>query len=117
MNMRLAARSVAVTLAFVLWSTRAFAQSTTDSVSGVITDPSGAVLPGVDIVVTQTDTGLLRELVSDSSGHYRVLNLYPGPYRVVAGLAGFRVGTVEGLMVTISRDVHVDIELQLAVLD
>jgi len=46
-----------------------WAQSTAQ-ISGNVTDRSGAVLPGVEVTVTQTDTGLLRSVVSNETGSY-----------------------------------------------
>jgi carboxypeptidase family protein/TonB-dependent receptor-like protein len=115
--MRPTARALLATLVFLCLPVLGAAQATTGSISGVITDMSGAALPGADITVTQTETGLVRQLVSDSSGYYRALNLNPGQYRVVAGLPGFRVATVDRLVVTVSRDLRVDIELQLPIFD
>ena len=48
-----------------LLPTKSFAQATTGSLSGTVTDESGAVLPGVTITVKKVDTGLLRSQVSD----------------------------------------------------
>ena len=66
-----------------------WAQSTAQ-ISGNVTDRSGAVLPGVEVTVTQTDTGLLRSVVSNETGSYVMPNLPVGPYRLEAALPGFR---------------------------
>ena len=65
------------------------AQGTTGSISGTVTDPQKAVVPGVTILVQQVETGAERTLVSDEHGRYTVLNLSPGPYKISATLAGF----------------------------
>ena len=67
----------------------AAAQGTTGSISGTITDEQKAVLPGVTILVIQTETGADRAQVSDEHGRYRVLDLPPGPYQIRAEIAGF----------------------------
>jgi len=109
------ARLTRSVLAFVLalWSAAASAQGTTGSISGVITDDSGGILPGADIVVQQTATGLERHQVSDATGFYRVLNLNPGQYTVIAEMTGFKVSTVKELTVSVSRDVRVDFVLSI----
>lgn len=107
---------MATALALALSCTAAAAQATTGSISGVITDESGAVLPGVDIVIAQIATGLERRQVTDGTGFYRVLNLSPGEYRLSAMLAGFRSRMVESLGVSVSRDLRVDVALGLEAL-
>ena len=53
----------------------------TAQISGTARDQSGAVLPGVEITVTQTDTGITRDAVTNETGSYVLPNLPIGPYR------------------------------------
>ncbi len=62
----------------------AAAQSATGSIEGVVSDQSGAVLPGVTVTVTQSQTGLSRSAVSDDQGIFRVPLLPVGAYEVSA---------------------------------
>ena len=62
-------------------STLAWAQATAE-LAGRVTDESGAVLPGVSVTVTQTDTGFTRTTVTDGEGGYSLPNLPTGPYRL-----------------------------------
>src|SRR3989442_9399254 len=81
----------------VLLSLAAFAAAqsgATGSVEGVVTDSSGAVLPGVTVIVRNMDTNVPREAVTESNGRYRVAALQPGRYEVLASLAGFQVRPV-----------------------
>ena len=91
--MRSGGRVVVSVLAGLVFSALAcitvWAQSTAQ-VSGTVTDPSGAVLPGVDVTVTQTDTGLTRSVVTNETGSYSMTSLPVGPYRLEAALPGFR---------------------------
>src|SRR5436189_1020994 len=59
-------------------------------VSGTVKDDSGAVVPGVEITVTQTETGARRTAMTDETGFYILPNLPLGPYRLEASKAGFR---------------------------
>jgi len=59
-------------------------------ISGTVKDDSGAVVPGVEITATQTETGARRTAMTDESGSYILPNLPLGPYRLEASKAGFR---------------------------
>ena len=59
-------------------------------IDGTVTDESGGLLPGVTVVVRNIDTGLAREVITDSDGRYIVPGLPPGSYEVRAELAGFQ---------------------------
>ena len=62
----------------------------TAQISGAVQDQSGAVLPGAEITATQTETGLSRMTITNETGYYVLPNLPLGPYRLEAGLPGFR---------------------------
>ncbi len=86
------------------------------SISGTVKDTTDAVLPGVSVVVQQTETGLSRELVTDERGRYAALNLPPGPYEVTASLAGFGTMKRSGIRMTVGREAVVDISLAVGTL-
>ena len=68
----------------------ALAQQGTTEIGGQVVDAQGAVLPGVNIVITNEDTGATRELISGPEGSYFASQLVPGRYRVAAKLEGFK---------------------------
>ena len=71
----------------------AFAQSVAVAqLSGTVVDESGGALPGVEVTVTQTSTGMTRFVVSGSGGEYVFTNLPVGPYSLTAKLQGFKIG-------------------------
>jgi hypothetical protein len=75
-------------LALLSWSAVGlFAQST--SVSGTVTDPTGAVVPGATIVLESSATGVRREDTSDPQGRYNFSQVAPGTYKITAKAAGF----------------------------
>ncbi len=76
-------------LILLLAAGAAWAQGTAQ-LSGSVRDDSGGVLPGVTVTVTQTNTGLVRTVVSDGDGNYLLTNLPTGPYKLEAALQGFR---------------------------
>jgi hypothetical protein len=91
----------------------AAAQQTESRVNGVISDASGAVLPGVTVTVTATQTGAIRAAVTDGDGRFVVTNLGPGAYTVKAELSGFGPAerrVVLGVGETKSVDVALSVE-------
>src|SRR5438094_10664766 len=60
----------------------------TAQISGTVKDQSGAVLPGVEVTATQTDTGIARSAVTNETGSFVLPNLAIGPYRLEASLPG-----------------------------
>ena len=95
----------------VLGCTALWAQSTAQ-VSGTVRDPSGAVLPGVEVGLTQTDTGLVRSVVTNETGSYSVTNLPVGPYRLEAGLPGFRTYVQTGILLQVSANPVINVVLE-----
>ncbi len=85
----------------------ALAQGTTRSILGVVFDQSQAVLPGVEITATNTDTGLTRTTLSDDQGRYILAQLRVGPYAIQAELPGFQT-SVREVSLTLAGDVVVD---------
>jgi hypothetical protein len=74
----------------------------TAQISGTAKDQSGAVLPGVEITVTQTETGIARSAVTNETGSYVLPNLPLGPYRLEAGLPGFRTFVQTGIVLQVN---------------
>ena len=72
-----------------LASAPVWAQATAQ-INGTATDQSGAVLPGVEITLAQTETGVARTTITNETGSYLLSNLPTGPYRLEAALPGFR---------------------------
>ena len=73
----------------IVWSP-ASAQQTESRVSGRVVDTTGAVLPGVTVTVTSTQTGATRQALTAADGAYLVTNLQPGSYVVSFQLDGFQ---------------------------
>jgi len=89
-----------VTLHFSL----AWAQTTTGTIQGTITDDTGGEQPGVDITLTNTDSGASRTIVSDDEGRYRGPNLSLGNWEVQASLTGFQTSIRSGIQLTVGRE-------------
>lgn len=91
----------------------AVAQTTTATLSGTVKDDSGAVLPGVSIVVKHVDTGRVRDTVTDDAGRYSVPNLDLGNYQVQAELAGFQTSVRSGMKLSIGQEGIVDFTMRI----
>ena len=98
-------------IAFVLAVTPLFAQQGTAEIAGKVTDDSGAVLPGVSIVVTNEATGVFREVSSSAEGTYFASQLVPGRYKISAKLTGFRSIERSGLVLLVGNTLTVNLTL------
>lgn len=105
----------AALFAVVSLSATAIAQTAaTGNIEGVVTDTTGAVLPGVTVVVKNTNTNVTRELVTDEAGRYRANALQPGLYEVTASLGGFQTSTFGNLEVPVGQTLAADIKMRAA---
>lgn len=91
-------------------------QSTTGSVSGLVSDGSGAVLPGTAVTVTDLDRGVQFHGVSNDTGLYVVTSLPPGRYRVTAEKTGFRAYVLEPLLLAVQQKASVNVTLEVGAL-
>ena len=100
-------------LVFTLFSSVALAQGTTSRISGVITDASGAVVPGAAITATNDGTHVSYTTKSSSSGSYAFDSLQIGNYTVRAEAAGFKQYVSTGNVLSIGLPTSVNISLQI----
>jgi hypothetical protein len=94
-----------------------FAQQGTSEIGGKITDEQGAVLPGVSIVITNEETGAVRDLTSGPDGSYFASQLIPGKYRVSAKLASFRTFERSGLVLPVGKTLTINVSMALGALE
>lgn len=91
----------------------AFGQTDSGSLSGNITDPSGAPAPGVQITVRNRATGARRTAVSQANGRYEFALLSPGDYALEARAEGFKLYRDEGFRLQVAQQAQLDIALVL----
>jgi outer membrane receptor protein involved in Fe transport len=116
MKMRIFTMSL-LTLCLALFTmSGAMAQSsTTGSIEGTVTDPSGGVVPNATVTVSGSNLISPQTATTDDQGHYRVLNLPPGRYTVVVGaIAGFGEATKGDIEVNLSKTSSADVQMQIA---
>ena len=88
------------------------------SITGVVRDPSGAVLPGVTVEASSPVLiEKVRSVVTDGSGQYRIVDLRPGTYIVTFTLSGFSVVRREGIELTGTFVATVDADLRVGALE
>src|SRR5207247_8809562 len=80
--------------------------------NGTVKDQSGAVLPGVEITVTQTATGAKRSAVTNETGDYVLASLPLGPYMLEAGLPGFKAYVQTGIVLQVDANPTINVVLQ-----
>src|SRR5882757_10135823 len=88
------------------------AQVVNATLTGVVTDPSGASVPGAKIKAINAGTNLSHEAKSDSSGVYTIPALNPGEYRVEVEQAGFKRQVLSGIVLQVAQEARVNIALQ-----
>jgi outer membrane receptor protein involved in Fe transport len=103
-----------VLLTFLLAAAPAAAQLTTATITGTITDASGAAVPGVAVTITNSSTGLSRTVVTNDHGRYEAPSLPGGPYELTAVMQGFGSVIRRGIQLTVGQNAVIDVTLPLA---
>jgi hypothetical protein len=107
----LRALSLTVLLAFI--TTLAHAQSKSGSISGTVTDPTGAVIPGATVQIANHVSGYQRTATTDATGQFHFYNLPLNPYRLTVTMPGFGT-TVKALDVTTVVPIVIPLQLGMA---
>src|ERR1700677_823896 len=108
MSLRILVRISAV--AICLLSASAWGQGF-GTISGVVTDPSGAAIVGANVTVTETATGQSRMAVSVQEGYYILNSMNPAVYQVTVDQAGFKKFTQTGVVLQASQSLTLNIAL------
>jgi hypothetical protein len=96
-------------------TTLAFAQGSA-SITGVVKDSAGGVIPGATVVATNTTTGNTFEAVSGATGSFTILALQAGTYTVTATLSGFKTAQANNVRVAIGTPATVNLTLEVGAL-
>ncbi|MCL5743978.1 MAG: carboxypeptidase-like regulatory domain-containing protein [Acidobacteria bacterium] len=110
--MRNCSRFKAPVAATILSATILFAQAVTSTITGRLSDPTGAVIPGAKVTVVNQNSGVKYEGQSNEVGLYRIGPLSPGAYRVEVEAPAFQRLVRQGITVQVSETVTVDLTLQ-----
>lgn len=112
LNTKKAFQALGIGLGVLLLCLPAFSQLNLGSISGTVTDTSGAVIAGATVTVTDVERGVSRTLTTDTAGQYSAPSLTPGSYSVRAEFAGFQTLNRTGITVGVGQAVRVDLSIQ-----
>ena len=105
----------ATILLVLLAASPALAQ--TGQINGVITDNSGAIVPGATVKAVETATGLARDTVAGSDGRYNFTSLRPTSYDITAELSGFRTSQRKGVLLQANQNLTVNFAIEICSLE
>ena len=103
---------LAIALCFSVFSLIALGQTTTGSIVGTVTDPSGAAVTGATITLTSTETGEARSATTDASGNYQFVLLPPGLYKIDMEGTGFKHYTHDQIVVQVDQVFRVNATME-----
>lgn len=86
-------------------------QSITGSITGTLSDPTGAVIPGAAVTVTNIDTNIAVSVKTDAGGNYTVSLLPRGRYRLEASASGFKRSVQENILLEVAAQARLDIQM------
>ena len=98
--------------ALVSFTAAALGQTSMGRILGTVTDTTGAIVRGAEVTITNTATGVVREVTTTSAGDYVAPDLEPGPYSVAVEASGFGKVVRVGLVLEVARDIRVDAQLK-----
>ncbi|HEX8146063.1 MAG TPA: TonB-dependent receptor [Pyrinomonadaceae bacterium] len=107
---RIKFKAVVLAALLVALSATAFAQLETGQITGRVTDPNGAVVPGAAVVVKSVENGAVRNATADEEGVYTVTNLLPGLYEVTVEAQNF-AKSAQRVQVTVGAKASLDTQL------
>ena len=97
---------------FLLLAAGAHAQLYTGSVTGVVTDPSGAVVPSAKVTLVDQAKGFAFTATTDSSGRYLLRSIPPGTYRILVEAANFQHQRQDGIKLDVTQNISIDFSLK-----
>jgi hypothetical protein len=108
----LAMRMQLTALAVLLVSALTFGQKVNASLTGTVTDPTGATIPDASLSATDTATSIVTKTTSDTTGAYNFPSLHPGTYTLTAEKAGFKSTVLTGITLLVDQKAVIDVQLQ-----
>ena len=107
--------ALAVVLGFV--ALPAFAQLSTATITGIVRDVTGAVIPQAKVVLRNVGTSVERNTTSNNAGNYLFLNVNPGPYTLETSVTGFKSAHISEFTLAVNQTATLDLVLEVGTLD
>src|SRR6266705_4793453 len=82
------------------------------SIGGTVSDPTGALIPGVEVNATNVNTGISTTQLTNEAGAYQIPSMQPGTYRLRASLPGFQTATRENIQLSQGQQVRFNFTMQ-----
>lgn len=101
-------------VSLLLWSLTAYSQTPLSTVTGIATDPAGAVVPNVKVTVVNAGTAVTLTATTNGSGAYSFPNVQPGTYSLSAAVPGFNKIEVQSFSLDAFRTMRQDLKFTLA---
>jgi hypothetical protein len=102
----------AIVLLIVFGTCQVSAQTSTATISGLVRDTTGALIPGVNVTVKNTESGIARTVVSTENGGYNVPLLPVGPYELTTTMPGFKQEVRRGINLVVGQEAVVNLALE-----
>src|SRR3989442_5684835 len=96
----------------LLGSSLGFGQGAAASITGIVRDSTGAVLPGATVIAKHVDSGLTRTVISAENGSYNLQLLPVGAYEITTTLPGFKQETRRGVNLVVGEQAVINLTLQ-----
>ncbi len=97
---------------WIFLSSGAFAQSNLATVTGVVTDTAGAVMPKVTVTIRNVETNIARQMLTNDVGDFTITSLLPGSYELMAEISGFRSYRRTGIVLEVGQVLRSDIQMR-----
>jgi hypothetical protein len=107
-------RLLAASVLGLVVSIAAIPQTTNATLGGIVSDSTGALIPGVSVTATNTQTAIVTTVVTNEAGAYQFASLQTGTYKVRSELPGFQPQTYDGVVLGIAQQVRLNFMLQVA---
>src|ERR1700733_12980873 len=106
-----------VLLVFSLCSSAALFAQDTASITGTVTDPSGAAIPAAQVTLISAERGINRTTATNGSGDYLFASLPIGSYDLTVGVAGFKKYDAKGIILRVAEKARVNVQLEVGAIN